>query len=116
MSTNRISIRLKQAACIAALAAAAGTCIAGDPYAGEAKAQVCLACHGVGDTTTGAGTPIIAGQYEDYIAQALRDYQSGARSNAVMSGFVASLTETDIRDLAAYYASLESKLFTPTNH
>ena len=86
---------------------------AGDPVAGEAKASLCLTCHGKGDTVVGAGTPIISGQYEDYLIQTMKNYRSGARNNAAMTGFVANLTDKDIADLAAFYASLESSLFTP---
>ncbi len=104
------------AALFSLLALASGHSWAGDPYNGQVKAQVCLTCHGEGDTTTGVATPIVAGQYEDYIAQALRDYKSGARSNPIMAGFAASLTETDIRDLAAYYAQMDSRLITPKDN
>ena len=102
-----------RAATIAALLCLSGIASAGDPYAGEVKAQTCLTCHGKGDVTTGAATPIISGQYSDYIAQAMRDYKTGVRNNPVMASFVASLSETDIRDLAAYYSQMDSKLFTP---
>ena len=101
------------AATMALLLTASGTALAGDPYAGEVKAQTCLTCHGKGDATTGPATPIISGQYADYIAQSLRDYKTGVRNHPVMSSFVASLTETDIRDLAAYYSEMDSRLFTP---
>ena len=107
------SIQFFLAAAMALMLIGSGVSLAGDPYAGEVKAQTCLTCHGKGDATTGAATPIISGQYSDYIAQSLRDYQSGVRNHPVMSSFVASLTETDIRDLAAYYSEMDSKLFTP---
>jgi cytochrome c553 len=78
----------------------------GDPAAGQAKAQVCAACHG----TTGvskyetAQAPIIGGQYADYIVRALKDYKSGKRENAVMKGLAANLSEQDMEDIAAYFA------------
>lgn len=79
----------------------------GDAAVGQTKAQVCAACHG----TTGlseyatAQAPIIGGQYADYIVRALKDYKSGKRDNPVMKGLVASLTDQDMEDLAAYFAS-----------
>lgn len=80
---------------------------AGDPAAGKEKAKVCAACHGEG----GVGMPgmqdfpKLAGQYPDYIVQALQAYQSGARKNAVMAGQAAALKPADIADLAAYFSS-----------
>mgnify|MGYP006379335415 CR=1 FL=1 len=49
--------------------------------------------------------PRLAGQYADYLAKSLRDYQTGSRKNAIMAGFAATLSEQDIADLAAFYAS-----------
>ena len=52
----------------------------------------------------------IRDRYESYLIQALLAYQSGARTNAIMAGFVAELSPKDIKDLAAYFASQESEL------
>ncbi len=90
------------------------TVSAGDPIAGKAKATLCLTCHGADGTVQGAGTPIIAGQYEDYLVQALKSYKNQSRNNPIMMGFVATLSDKDIEDLAAYYSQLDSPLFTPT--
>ena len=87
---------------------------AGDATVGQQKAATCLACHRAGNGTLDQNTPIVSGQYEDYIVQALRNYKSGARDNPIMNSFVASLSETDMKDIAAYYANMESRLFTPT--
>ena len=92
-----------------------GVLAAGDIDAGKAKAAPCAACHGAdGATSTGAvpNIPIIAGQYADYLARALEDYKTGKRNNPVMAGFVANLTRQDREDLAAYFASLKSGLYT----
>ena len=85
----------------------------GDAAAGEQKATLCLTCHGKGDQVQGVGTPIISGQYEDYLIHALNSYKSGDRSDPVMGGFVSTLSPQDIEDLAAFYASMSSSLFTP---
>ena len=90
------------------------TSFAGDIEAGKAKAVTCLTCHGVGDTVLGVATPIISGQYEDYLIQAMKSYRSGSRNNPVMNSFVNSLSDKDIEDIAAFYSSMDSKLFTPT--
>lgn len=84
---------------------------AGDAAAGKAKSTVCAACHGPeGNTPIDANTPKLAGQHEDYLAKVLRDYRSGARANAVMGAQAANLTDADIDNLAAYFASQKSSL------
>ena len=50
--------------------------------------------------------PKLAGQYPEYMAKALRDYKSGARKNPIMAGMAAGLTQKDIDDVSAYFASL----------
>jgi cytochrome c553 len=77
-----------------------------DLPAGQAKVkQVCAACHGLDGNSPTADYPKLGGQYPDYIAKALRDYKSGARKNPIMAGFAATLTDKDIENVAAYYAS-----------
>ncbi len=84
---------------------------AGDVAAGEKKSQPCQACHGKdGNATIDPQYPRLAGQFADYLAKSLRDYKSGARKNAVMLGFATTLSEQDIEDLSAYYASLPGDL------
>ena len=91
---------------LAALAALATPVHARDLAAGAAKAkEVCAACHGMDGNSATPDYPKIGGQYEDYLAKALRDYKSGARKNPIMAGFAGALTPQDIRNLAAYYAS-----------
>ena len=78
----------------------------GDPVKGKEKSATCQACHGEeGKTVIDPSYPILAGQYEAYLVQALKDYRSGDRSNAVMAGMSANLSDQDIEDLAAWYAS-----------
>lgn len=79
--------------------------LAGDPAAGQQKSTVCAACHGPDGNSPVAMNPRIAGQYADYLVQALTEYRSGARPNAVMAGMVAALTDEDIADLAAWFSS-----------
>lgn len=94
-----------------AVACAAGVWLAGAAYAadleaGQAKAKaVCQACHGLDGNSQTPDYPKLAGQYPDYLAKALRDYQSGRRKNPIMAGMAASLTPKDIENLAAYYAA-----------
>ncbi len=76
-----------------------------DAAAGKAKAVACGMCHG----PNGEGTsmaPKLAGENQPQLAQALRDYKSGKKDNAMMKSQAASLDDTDIANLAAYFASL----------
>jgi cytochrome c553 len=81
---------------------------AGDAQAGKAKVTACAGCHGA----NGEGkspNPALAGKSEDELAQALKDYKSGKRANAIMKTFAAPLSDQDIANIAAYYASLKAK-------
>jgi cytochrome c553 len=69
-----------------------------------AAAQVCTACHGADGHPIVPDYPALAGQHADYIAQALRDYKSGKRKNAIMAGIVGTLADKDIDAVAAFYA------------
>jgi cytochrome c553 len=72
---------------------------------GGTLALRCTMCHGARGLSN-ANTPNLAGQYSAVIYKQLQDYQSGARTSAIMSPRVASLSDQDMRDLAAYYAYL----------
>ena len=79
---------------------------AADLAAGQAKVkEICQACHGLDGNSQTPDYPKLGGQYPDYLQKALRDYKSGARKNPIMAGFAAALTDKDIENLAAYYAS-----------
>ena len=80
----------------------------GDPAAGKTKSVTCVACHGTDGNSTNPEWPNIAGQHEAYIYKQLMEFKSGTRDNAVMAGMVAALSEQDMKDLAAYYASQAS--------
>lgn len=79
----------------------------GNPALGKEKAKVCEACHGPTGKSVDPSYPILAGQYEDYLVQALNDYRIGDRVNPVMAGMVSTLSDQDVEDLAAWYASQE---------
>ena len=78
----------------------------GDIAAGQEKSKTCVACHGEDGMSPTAQFPVIAGQYRDYLYQSLASYKSGQRKNPIMTGIVAALSDQDMQDLAAYYASL----------
>ena len=79
--------------------------IAGDPAAGEAKAQACMACHGADGNSANSGFPSLAGQVPGYIAGQLAAFKSGKRANAIMMGLAQPLSAEDMADLDAWYAS-----------
>jgi cytochrome c553 len=79
----------------------------GNAEAGREKAQVCQTCHGLDGKSVDPSYPNLAGQYESYLVKALADYRSGNRNNAIMQSFAVNLSNQDIEDLAAWYASQE---------
>jgi cytochrome c553 len=91
---------------------AAGALAAGDASKGKEKAaQVCGACHGPeGNKPSAPDQPVLAGQYYDYLVQALGDYKSGRRNNPIMKGFAGSLSKQDMEDLAAWFSSRPTPL------
>ncbi|SRR6266567_539966 len=81
---------------------------AGDIQAGKIKAGSCAGCHG----ESGEGKdpyPALAGKTEGDLVQAMQDYKSGKRKNAVMKTLAGQLSDQDIANVAAYYASLKGK-------
>lgn len=79
----------------------------GDAAAGKSKAGACAGCHGNAGISLGLPGPTLAGQSEAYLVEALTAYKTGKRSNALMKAMVANLSDGDIANVAAYYASLK---------
>ena len=100
-----MTFRIVKTAAAAVLLGASLGAAAGDAAAGETKAQQCASCHGANGVAISDQFPNLAGQYEDYLRYALKQYRSGERNNAVMAAFVVNLTDEDIDDLAAYFSS-----------
>jgi cytochrome c553 len=78
---------------------------ASDVGHGATLALRCTMCHGPTGISY-ANSPNLAGQYAAVVYKQLRDYQSGIRSSAIMTPMAKSLSDTDMRQLAFYYASL----------
>jgi cytochrome c553 len=95
------------------LACAQGSSLAGDAVAGSQKTQMCVGCHGIPGWRTAFPevykVPKLGGQHQAYLAKALQEYRSGARSHPSMRAIATSLSDKDIADLAAYYASAAAK-------
>lgn len=102
---------------VAALGSTAAPSIAAEAAApakpdlakGQAVAQVCAACHTADGSRGSPANPILQGQIPEYIAKQLHEFKSGARKNAVMNGMAATLSEDDIRNVAAFYGSKSAK-------
>jgi cytochrome c553 len=84
-----------------------GAALAGDPAAGKAKSVTCAACHGPEGVSANPMWPNLAGQQEQYLAKQLRDFRAGTRKDPVMGPMAMPLSDEDIDNLAAYYASLK---------
>ena len=114
--------KMFKAACAAAALlglAAANVAHAADAGNGKvlADAHNCAACHGVNlNNPVSPEYPRLAGQHADYIYWALRQYQMGngnphfGRNNAIMQAQVQSLSQSDMKDIAAYIESLSGNL------
>jgi cytochrome c553 len=81
---------------------------AGDVQAGKAKAGACAGCHGANGEGVKPNPPL-AGKSEAETVQALKDYKSGKRANPLMKTFAVPLSDQDMANLGAYYASLKAK-------
>ena len=103
---------------ILALAAGLGYAVsgtvqaAGDPVAGKSKSFTCTGCHGVPGWRNAYPPyrePKLWGQHAEYIVAALKEYQSGAREHGTMHAVATGLSDQDMADLAAYFASQPGK-------
>lgn len=77
----------------------------GDPTAGKEKSMLCQGCHGEKGMSAEGMVPNLAGQYGVYISKNLRNFQSGLRTHQIMSAMAATISDDDLADIAAYFAS-----------
>ena len=92
---------------VAATVMMASPVFAGDAAAGKAKTGMCAACHGAAGISSVPMYPNLAGQKEAYIAKQLKDFKSGNRKDPVMAPMAMALSDEDMANIAAYYASLK---------
>jgi cytochrome c553 len=78
---------------------------AGNAVAGQNKSAVCHACHGATGIAVQPIYPNLGGQHQDYLGNTLRAFRDGSRQNAIMGGFAVNLSDQDIDDITAWYAS-----------
>ncbi|MBL0919637.1 MAG: cytochrome c [Hydrogenophaga sp.] len=99
---------------ILVLALAAGTASAGDIAAGRARADAaCAVCHGPNGLSMQPNVPHLAGQPAIYLVEQLKNYRSGKRPHEVMSVIAKPLTDTEIENLAAWYAAMQLSVQLP---
>ena len=77
-----------------------------DVQVGRAKARMCAVCHGEFGMSVLANAPNLAGQPEAYLAEQLKAYRSGKRSNEIMTVIAKPLTDSEIADIASWFASI----------
>ncbi len=77
---------------------------------GEAIAnQVCIACHAVDGSRGLPANPILQGQHPAYLVKQLKEFKAGVRKNPIMEGFAAALSDEDMRNVSAFYATKQAK-------
>ena len=79
--------------------------IAGDAAAGKAKSAICASCHGAAGISANPLWPNLAGQKEQYLAKQIKAFRDGVRKDPMMAPMVASLSDDDIANLAAFYSA-----------
>lgn len=91
------------------LFAFSGIAQAGDAAAGKEKNSMCVGCHGIEGYRTAFPeayhVPKIGGQHAEYLIKALEGYRDGTRSHPSMTALAKTLSDQDIKDLAAFYAN-----------
>ena len=107
----------KQLILAAAFALASGAAFADGDAANGSKIfeGTCASCHGTGGVSAAdqpLHAPILAGQYKDYLIQALHEYKKTERKAAIMNGVAAGLSDQDIKDLAEYLSAQPGPLAT----
>jgi cytochrome c553 len=81
-----------------------------DPAKGQAiSAQVCGACHTNDGSRGSPANPILQGQHPEYLVKQLTEFKAGKRENAIMKGFASMLSDEDMKNVAAFYASKQAK-------
>ena len=77
-----------------------------DIVAGKARAEICVGCHGENGISQIGNIPSLAGQPDQFIQWQLVYFRAGSRKNAQMQPITEDITNEDIRNLGAYFASL----------
>ena len=106
------ALALTLAGLLAAPALAATPAVATKPDLAKGQAistQVCAACHSADGSRGSPANPILAGQHPEYLLKQLQEFKSGKRNNPVMKGFASTLSDDDMKNVTAFYASKSAK-------
>jgi len=103
----------RRAALAVVLAASCGAATADDIAQGRAKSRACAVCHGPLGMGTAPDAPHLAAQPATYLSQQLRAFRSGERKHAVMNVIAKPLSDADIEQLSAWFASLQIEVRPP---
>jgi cytochrome c553 len=79
----------------------------GNPVKGKTRSELCQGCHGEFGLSFEDMIPNLAGQYADYIAKQLRNFQTGERKHQIMSAMAQTVNDVALTDIAAYFSSQE---------
>ena len=91
---------------LAATPVAAAPAFKPDPAKGQAIAtNVCAACHAIDGSRGSPANPILMAQHPEYLVKQLQEFKSGKRNNPIMKGFASTLSEDDMKNVAAFYSS-----------
>jgi cytochrome c553 len=86
--------------------------VVGNAKAAQGKVAMCIGCHGIADYRTAYPevyrVPVLGGQNQTYLENALHAYKKGDRHFDTMHAITVTLSDQDIADIAAYYASQTS--------
>jgi len=77
----------------------------GNPVTGKTRSELCQGCHGEYGLSQEDLIPNLAGQYANYIAKQLRNFQTGARTHQIMNAMATTINDAELTDIAAYFAS-----------
>jgi cbb3-type cytochrome c oxidase subunit III len=110
MKARNLLIGALPLVCTMAMAATPAPAAKPDLAKGQALAtQVCAACHTADGSRGSPANPILAGQHPEYLVKQLQEFKSGKRANAIMKGFASTLSDDDMKNVAAFYASKSAK-------
>ncbi|MGJ5065358.1 c-type cytochrome [Bradyrhizobium oligotrophicum] len=104
------------AACVLALLLMSPSAQAADVEAGKAKAELCVGCHGENGISQTENIPSLAGQQDQFIQWQLVFFRAGTRKNEAMKPIIDQLNNEDIRNLGAYFASLQPAKSPPDDN
>ena len=110
-------MRVSSVSCLAGVAAlltmSAAPAQAADPAAGRDKAKACRTCHGMDGIAKIPIAPHIAGENQIYLETQLKAFRTGKRTHEIMSVIAKNLSDQDISDLSAWYASIKISVEVP---